>query len=95
MTQVVVCGSCGPTEVGLWSVDVHRNPRTGFALYAFLCPGCGGYEVGGCRETAERLARLGARQYELRCPDDPPLALDELIDLRAWLDTDPVWDGGG
>lgn len=72
-------------------VELHRNPRSGFALYAFLCPGCGGYEVGGCPQTVSQLQRCGVREHELRDVSAPALTVDDLLDLSRWLDTDPSW----
>lgn len=88
---MVGCSRCGPVVVDPAMVEVHANPGIDLVLHAFLCPRCGSYEVGGCRETGAELVARGAVRYELRSTDDPPFTVDDVIDLHAWLATDPTW----
>lgn len=84
----LVCADCGEQAVDIATVEVHANPRDGFAVYLFRCPRCGEHMTGGCPAALDRLRRSGARCYELRPADMPPLAWDDLLDLHLLLATD-------
>lgn len=80
------CGDCGPQQVAATTVQVHRNPRTGFAIYAFTCPSCAELVAGGNPQTVQRLLAAGAHQYELRSPEAPPLCPDDVLDFHLLLE---------
>lgn len=87
----LACGDCGEVRVDADQVDVHRNPRDGFAIYAFSCPSCRQVVAGGCASRIVELEARGARRFELRSTAAPAISYDDLLSFHEWLHSDVAW----
>lgn len=70
-TVVAWCGTCGPVEVSPALSELHRDPATGFALYAFVCTGCGELIAGRCPTVEAELIACGVAERRLSCSSPP------------------------
>ena len=81
------CTECGRIVVDAGMLEVHANRRDDFALFVGVCPHCGELVVGSDRGVIGQALAEGARRFELYPTDVPPLTIDDLVDLHAWLET--------
>jgi hypothetical protein len=99
MTRITTgCPRCGRVELDAEDVTLVRSPREDAAWYIFDCTGCA-YRVVKPAPTSVALAltsvqvtawTVPAEVLERVRPDEqPPLGVDDLLDILLWLRTDP------